>query len=95
MRDKDWRLEGAIAELLLGSTFVWRRAGGASRSDGVWAHDHCELCFATFGARDEYPRRLTGGYVAPGERDRWVCGECFDDFRGLFKWSVVGPEPLH
>ena len=84
MSERDWTSDGTISELLLAS----------SRDAGGWVHDRCELCLAPFDA-EARARRLRGGHVAPGERDRWVCGECFDDFRSLFSWSVVGATPLH
>ncbi len=49
-------------------------------------HDHCELCsvkFAAEGAVDALHR----GY-ATGDRERWVCAECFAAHRVRFEWRV-------
>jgi hypothetical protein len=100
MSEIDWRLDSPIEELLGGATFSWRRWSELVRAAQTfvheWKHDHCELCWATFGVSDEIPRRLTFGYVADGgELRRWICADCFGDFRERFDWRVVGPEPLH
>jgi hypothetical protein len=63
-----------------------------------WDHDHCEFCGARF--MDQATRReeeeedsevLSEGYVTvEAECDRWICAECFADFKDEFAWTVRG-----
>ncbi|WP_237067922.1 hypothetical protein [Microbulbifer guangxiensis] len=83
MPDKDdWRRQGQEA-YLLGLTFQ-RKPYTKYRES--WDHDHWDFCgqklaeFAVDGALHE-------GY-ATEDNDRWVCPECFEDFRGEFKWQL-------
>jgi hypothetical protein len=65
----------------------------------VWDHDHCEFCGVTFDehakvvARPASDRRVvTEGYLvveSADESPRWICEECFDDFKDEFRWSVT------
>lgn len=43
-------------------------------------HKHCEFCFEKFIRGDS-------GYCTM-DRYRWICEECFQDFRELFAWEV-------
>lgn len=84
--ENDWRLQGQ-ARYLSGVELGWQeyreyRAG--------WDHDHCEFCAAKFS--ESLPDTLRGGY-ATLDRYRWVCKECFDDFRDLFNWRVTVAAP--
>ncbi len=79
----DWRLTGQ--ELyMLGVALEWAE-WHAPRPD--WDHDHCEFCWAKF-AGPELPDALHAGY-ATLDRYRWVCPQCFADFRQRFGWQVV------
>lgn len=63
-------------------------------------HAHCEFCGAKFmdpgfssahrDFVDKHPEVLTEGYVGGGAdgEDRWICDQCFDDFRDEFGWSL-------
>lgn len=51
-------------------------------------HDHCEFCGAKFAEPELIPDALHVGYATADEY-RWVCEECFDDFRERFGWNVV------
>ncbi len=55
-----------------------------------WDHEHCEFCWAKFMAADTSsdPSTLSEGYVT--EDEKWICDDCFADFRDEFNWSVVG-----
>ena len=49
-----------------------------------WDHDHCEFCMAKFSL---FPGDLTQGYATTDEY-RWICAECFADFKDEFGWTV-------
>jgi hypothetical protein len=67
----------------------------------AWDHDHCEFCWATFEdparvtAKSSTGRRVvTEGYLVVGsgvESQKWICEECFEDFKDEFRWSVTNP----
>ena len=76
----DPRLAGQEA-YLLGVTLIhqlWTLAD--PRND----HDHCEFCWAKFAAYDGCNHT---GY-ATEDCYRWVCEECFRDFKDRFQWKV-------
>ena len=77
----DWRLQGQERYLqgvaLSKQTYKKYREG--------WEHDHCEFCGAKFS---EQPEDLHVGY-ATADRYRWICENCFRDFRDMFQWTVV------
>jgi hypothetical protein len=78
----DWRLTGQ-ERYLTGATFEW--ADWHSPRPG-WDHDHCEFCFAKF-AGPELADTLHTGFTT-ADRSRWVCQQCFADFRERFGWRV-------
>ena len=47
-------------------------------------HKHCEFCKAKFGI-DE---KLKQGY-ATKDRYYWICENCFEDFKDLFKFRLI------
>lgn len=83
MPDKDdWRRQGQEA-YLLGLRFQ-RKPYTKYRDD--WDHDHCEFCgqkLAEYKADDV----LNEGY-ATEDNYRWLCPECFDDFKEEFGWEL-------
>ena len=81
--DDDWRLTGQEA-YLVGVPLCWRTYEGGENSD----HDHCEFCLAKFAEADVIPEALHAGY-ATLDKYRWICQQCFDDFRPRFEWTVV------
>ena len=81
--DEDWRLTGQEA-YLVGVPLCWRTYEGSESSD----HDHCEFCFAKFAEADVIAEALHAGY-ATLDRYRWICQQCFVDFRQRFEWTVV------
>jgi hypothetical protein len=85
MSEKDWRLQGQ-EKCLTGITLTRRRW---RQSRPRWDHDHCEFCWATFAAVDG-PDILQEGWMTPDEY-RWVCDQCFEDFRDRFMWKIAGP----
>jgi hypothetical protein len=51
-----------------------------------WEHEHCEFCWAKF-MNEDAPDVLREGY-ATEDNYRWICGQCFEDFKDLFQWEV-------
>ncbi len=47
-------------------------------------HEHCEFCFEKFGLEEGC---LKSGYCSL-DGYRWICGDCFRDFREQFEWSL-------
>lgn len=82
--DNDWRLQGQ-ERYLQGAVLVRRQYRPYPR-DPNWDHDHCEFCSAKFMVED-YPDVLHVGYCTEDEY-RWICDQCFTDFRARFGWSV-------
>jgi hypothetical protein len=80
----DWRLQGQ-EKYLLGATLRWQRYH-APRTD--WDHDHCEFCWRAFSERGGDRNE---GYVT-ADNYRWICRECFDDFKEQFGWKVERAE---
>ena len=85
----DWRLMGQ--EKYLAGAELCRRVYRCYPENPDWDHDHCEFCGATFIVED-YPDVLHDGYCTLDEY-RWICGDCFEDFKEMFVWRVV-PAPV-
>ena len=81
----DWRLQGQ-EKYLRGVTLVHRHYRPYPK-DPKWDHDHCEFCMATFMVED-LPDVLHQGYATQDDY-RWICRQCFEDFREMFGWSVI------
>ncbi len=85
MVDKnDWRLtnqEKYLKDVIL----RWKKY---TKYREGWEHDHCEFCWAKFMESDD-PEVLKEGY-ATEDKYRWICKQCFEDFKELFQWKVVG-----
>lgn len=77
----DWRRQGQ--EKYLKGIELTRKKYTKYR-DG-WDHDHCEFCGAKF-MESGGPDILTEGYASE-DNYRWVCKQCFEDFREEFGWS--------
>jgi len=78
----DWRRQGQ--ELYLkGATLTFKKY--ATQKD-AWDHDHCEFCGAKF-MEPGNDGALTEGY-ATEDNYRWVCTQCFEDFKGEYRWNV-------
>ena len=80
--DQDWRLTGQD-KYLTGVTLI-RRQWREPRPG--WDHDHCEFCLEKFGD-ERLGDVLREGWTTPDEY-RWICDECFSDFKDQFKWRV-------
>ena len=81
----DWRNTGQD-EYLMGVTLVFKKYTTYSES---WNHDHCEFCMAKFSVL--IPNCLTEGYNTE-DNYRWICKECFEDFKEHFKWKITNQE---
>jgi hypothetical protein len=80
--EDDWRLQGQ-QRYLSGVTLVFK-AWRQTRTG--WDHDHCEFCGAKFSGRGGVDT-LSHGYATEDEY-RWICPQCFNDFRGRFRWRT-------
>ncbi|WP_412063595.1 hypothetical protein [Rubrivirga sp. IMCC45206] len=84
MTDDDWRLTGQEA-YLTGVALCWREY---RRYSETWDHDHCEFCWSKFAEPSVNPEALHAGYATLDEY-RWVCNQCFGDFRQRFGWTIA------
>jgi hypothetical protein len=84
---EDWRLQGQ--EVYLTGAELCRRPYRRYPKNPSWDHDHCEFCWAKFMVED-HPETLHEGYSTLDEY-RWICDQCFNDFREMFQWRVVPP----
>jgi hypothetical protein len=80
--DDDWRFKGQ-GRFLTGIA-LHRAHYRASRPD--WDHDHCEFCHAKFMDVDASDISREG--FTTDDESRWICDDCFRDFRERFQWSV-------
>jgi len=78
----DWRRQGQ-ERYLKGVALTWKRY--TNYREG-WDHDHCEFCSAKFMESGDSDA-LKEGYATEGEY-RWICKQCFEDFREEYKWTV-------
>ena len=81
----DWRLQGQ-EDFLQGRRL--RRSRWWPYRPG-WDHDHCEFCWADFGAAKSDHIEFDGGYVTAEDNYHWICTPCFEDFHEQFEWTVV------
>jgi hypothetical protein len=76
----DWRLQGQERFLMKADLFhrIYRpyREG--------WDHDHCEFCCGKFST---IAGDFNEGY-ATNDLHHWICGGCFNDFKGMFDWRL-------
>jgi len=79
--ENDWRLQGQ-EKYLKGVTLFWQEYTPYRKG---WDHDHCEFCSSKF-TENENEETLHEGYTTE-DRYRWICKQCFDDFRNLFGWQ--------
>jgi hypothetical protein len=80
----DWRLQGQ-EKYLTGVTLTRKLYLPTGEGND---HDHCEFCWAKFSQSPAIPDALREGYTT-SDGYRWICNQCFSDFRGQFKWVVV------
>ncbi len=75
---QDWRLMGQERFLMNAVLTAQDYLPAYEGND----HDHCEFCWAKF-----CDSGLRFGYSTE-DRSRWICPQCFQDFRTQFRWSV-------
>ena len=80
----DWRRQGQ-EKYLMGVKLIYRDY--FPFRDG-WDHDHCEFCWAKFSLIEGDLHR---GYSTE-DGYRWICEDCFRDFKDEFKWKVINDE---
>jgi hypothetical protein len=78
IEEDDWRLRKQMEYLY--ETELKKM--NYERYSVTWDHDHCEFCWKKL----MYPSDI--GYCTL-DRHRWICEECFEDFKGMFKWKVI------
>lgn len=76
----DWRLTNQM-KYLYQATLRYKKFIAHDSSD----HAHCEFCWKKFGEGDE---SINAGYTT-SDMYRWICPQCFDDFRELFGWKTA------
>ena len=76
----DWRRQGQ-ERYLKNLTFTWETYSKSHNE-----HDHCEFCNVKFMESGEKDI-LTEGYTSK-DKYRWICKDCFDDFRKELNLSV-------
>jgi len=79
--EKDWRLQGQET-YLKNKTFLWDHYKPPSPE---WDHDHGEFCWKKFS---EHPNDLHEGYTTK-DQYRWICEQCYNDFKDQFHWQVT------
>lgn len=77
----DWRLHGQ--EKYLTGIHLERKNYQPYRKG--WDHDHCEFCGAKFSLASTDALKV--GY-ASSDNYRWICDNCFGDFKDIFSWKV-------
>ncbi len=78
---EDWRLQGQ--EKYLQGVSLSRKK--YTKYNDTWTHDHCEFCWKTFSENTEDTNE---GYVT-ADNYRWICDDCFKDFKAMFKWTIL------
>jgi DNA-directed RNA polymerase subunit RPC12/RpoP len=75
----DWRLTNQ-EEYLFGKTLILKKFI-PTKTD----HEHCEFCWQKIMAKDT-PDVVREAYSTENEY-YWICIDCFNDFRDMFKWK--------
>jgi hypothetical protein len=83
--ESDWRLQGQ--ERYLKGVALARRRWRETRAG--WDHDHCEFCGEKF-SDERIPDALHEGWTTADEY-RWICDECYRDFKDQFGWTLMLP----
>lgn len=77
---EDWRLTNQI-EYLFGKRLRMCHFANFPEKD----HEHCVFCWDKFGHATDM---LSIGYCTD-DADNWICQECFEDFKDMFKWTIT------
>ena len=76
----DWRLQGQES-YLKGVKLIPHKYQPDTKG---WDHDHCEFCGAKFSTLEG---DINFGYSTI-DSYYWICNQCFNDFKNVFKWIV-------
>ena len=79
----DWRITGQ-QQYLMGVHLKWATW---KMPKPTCDHDHCSFCWASFCLHEGCKDAVHEGYTTLDDY-HWICKECFDDFKKLFKWKV-------
>jgi len=74
----DWRLRGQDTYLKHIKLLKLNYSKRKTKTD----HDHCEFCWKKFTDENDLH-----GYTTE-DHYRWICEECYNDFKELFQWQV-------
>lgn len=77
--DNDWRLTNQLNYL-----FQAKLKKASFQKTELNDHEHCEFCMEKFA---ESEGTLHSGYCT-SDKYRWICEQCFKDFKDLFEWQV-------
>lgn len=56
-----------------------------------WEHEHCVFCMATIACYEGY---LHEAYcTTDAKQSHWICKACFEDFKSMFGWKIIGDMP--
>ena len=77
MKNGDWRLTNQM-NYLFGKRLK-KQAFHITRDE--WDHEHCAFC-------SEKIDESTGEAYSTTDNYHWICKECFEDFKELFKWEL-------
>ena len=90
MNIDDWRIRDQedylVGETLMHKRFISNLHPILMPSDDPRKyndHEHCAFCLYKFMEDCSIDR-----YCTLDEKN-WICQKCFDDFKELFKWSVI------
>ena len=76
----DWRRQGQ-EKYLMGLKLILK---SYNKYSPEWDHDHCEFCGSKFSLNES---DLKKGYSSV-DGYRWICIECFNDFKEEFYWQI-------
>lgn len=78
----DWRLTNQMSYLYRAKLKRCQFKG-----KNIADHEHCEFCMEKFSFE---ANTLKEGYCTL-DQYRWICEECFEDFKEIFEWEIVDP----
>ncbi len=81
----DWRLQGQ-ERYLIGEKFIFKKYQMKSEK---WDHDHCEFCWKKFMETDDSNDEIINEGYSTVDNYRWICKECFNDFKEMFKLEII------
>jgi len=80
----DWRLRGQ-EEYMMNMSFVYKKFVPQEVGED---HTHCEFCWHKFMENAEEVKDASEHGYCSSEQEKWVCEECFEDFKQMFNWKI-------